>query len=259
MSSFLISTLVFPPSPSLLAVNAMAVISLVGLSLIGASEAVGSGHLQYSKFANAAASPGKLLLLGLGGGRRVSSRVGMVVLYAPALAAALAAFAFPGMAETPRGSLFLHRYSGYMIVDSMIVISFSYFMNTVFVIYAQYLSRGVPEPAIDLKYAGIVLFLVGISGNLYHHVLLSKLRKKDEKGYKIPKGGFFALVICPHYLFEIIGLLGISFISPTLNSFAFGLGSAVYLVGRSYSTRKWYCSKFDNFPREIKALVPYVF
>ncbi|PPS03344.1 hypothetical protein GOBAR_AA17323 [Gossypium barbadense] len=66
-----------------------------------------------------------------------------------------------------------------------------------------------------------------ISGNFYHHYLLSKLRTNGDKEYKIPKGGLFELAICPHYL--------------------------------SYVTRKWYMSKFEDFPKEVKALIPFVF
>ncbi|MBA0841483.1 hypothetical protein Goarm_003971, partial [Gossypium armourianum] len=108
---------------------------------------------------------------------------------------------------------------------------------------------GLSEPSIDLKYLGIVLFLIGISGNFYHHYLLSKLRTKGGKEYKIPKGGLFELVICPHYLFEILGFMGISLISQTLYSFSTTLGIAVYLMCRGYVTRKWYMSKFEDFPK----------
>ncbi|ONK74252.1 uncharacterized protein A4U43_C03F4350 [Asparagus officinalis] len=146
-----------------------------------------------------------------------------------------------------------------MLLDSAIPISFSYFISTVSMIYAQYLSQDMPEPAIDLKYPGLALFLLGIAGNFYHHVLLSKLRIKDDKGYKIPKGGLFGLVICPHYLFEIIGFCGVSLIAQTVYSLSFTLGTTLYLIGRSSATKKWYLSKFENFPREIKTLIPYIF
>lgn len=146
-----------------------------------------------------------------------------------------------------------------MEFETAIPISTSYFLSTVTTIYAQHLSRGLPEPAIDLKYAGIGLFLLGIGGNFYHHVLLSKLRSEGEKQYNIPQGGLFDWVICPHYLFEIIGFIGISFISQTLYSFSFTFGTALYLMGRSYGTRKWYQSKFDDFPRNVKSLIPYLF
>ena len=155
--------------------------------------------------------------------------------------------------------LFVHKYSGAMVLDSAIVISLSYFLSTVSMIYAQHLTQGLSDPPIDLKYPGVVLFLIGMCGNFYHHYQLSKLRKKGEKGYKIPKGGLFDLVICPHYLFEILIFVGVSFISQTLYSFCFTIGTIFYLIGRSYATRRWYLSKFEDFPKHVKALIPYVF
>lgn len=155
--------------------------------------------------------------------------------------------------------LFIHKYSGSMPLDTVVIISCSYFSYAVSTAYSQHLTAGFPEPMIDLKYAGTAMFLVGIIGNFYHHYLLSKLRKEGEKQYKIPHGGLFDLVICPHYLFEILGFIGLSCISQTLYAFSFTVGSTSYLIGRSYATRKWYLSKFEDFPKDVKALVPYVF
>ena len=161
-----------------------------------------------------------------------------------------------------------------MAISSAILISLSYFSSTANLIYFHYnkllyptqgsidhLDHENQPPLIDMKYTGVVLFLLGISGNFYHHFLLSKLRKKgeEEKSYKIPKGGLFGLVICPHYLFEIIEFLGISFISQTLFGYFFTIGTIFYLMGRSYATRKWYISKFEDFPKDVKALIPFVF
>ena len=155
--------------------------------------------------------------------------------------------------------IFVHKYSGGMALDVSILISLSYLISTATMIYAQHLSRDLPEPVLDLKYAGIALFFVGILGNLYHHYQLSQLRKEGEREYKIPKGGLFNLVVCPHYLFEILGFIGFSFISQTVYAFSLAAGTAFYLMGRSYSTRRWYISKFENFPTHVKALIPYVF
>ncbi|KAL4291460.1 hypothetical protein GQ457_14G021010 [Hibiscus cannabinus] len=143
--------------------------------------------------------------------------------------------------------------------DKHIVEYLSYFLVSSSLIYTQILNQGFPEPSIDLKYPGIVLFLIGIGGNFYHHYLLSKLRTKGDKDYKIPKGGLFELVIFPHYLFEILGFFGISLISQTFYSFLVTLGCALYLMCRSYVTRRWYISMFDDFPNKVKALIPYVF
>jgi len=146
-----------------------------------------------------------------------------------------------------------------MAIESAIPISLSYCLSSATLIYAQHLTSNLPEPPIDLLYPGIVLFLVGVTGNFYHHYLLSKLRGKGEKEYKIPKGGLFDFVICPHYLFEIIGFYGFSFISQTLYSFSFAVGTTLYLLGRSYATRRWYLSKFDDFPKNVKAIIPFFF
>jgi len=155
--------------------------------------------------------------------------------------------------------LFVHKYSGGTVLDSAISISLGYFVSTASIIYAQTLTQGISEPPVDLKYPGILLFLIGISGNFYHHYLLSKLRGEGEREYRIPKGGLFELVICPHYLFEIMGFLGVSFISQTSYAISFTLGTIFYLMGRSYATRRWYLSKFEDFSEDVKALIPYVF
>ncbi|KAL7109230.1 hypothetical protein ACP275_06G162700 [Erythranthe tilingii] len=146
-----------------------------------------------------------------------------------------------------------------MDAETMVTVSLSYLLSASTMIYNQELVEGLSEPVIDLKYVGIAMFLLGIGGNFYHHFLLSKLREDGEKGYKIPQGGLFALVICPHYFFEILGFLGISCISQTLYPLCFTVGSTFYLMGRSYGTREWYESKFEDFPKEIKAMFPYIF
>ncbi|RYR37936.1 hypothetical protein Ahy_A09g042850 isoform B [Arachis hypogaea] len=157
--------------------------------------------------------------------------------------------------------LFVHKYSGYMYLDSAIPITLSYFISAATMTYSQHLTvtEGLPQPQIDLMYPGVAVFLIGIIGNLYHHYLLSKLRGVSEKEYKIPKGGLFGLVICPHYLFEITMFYGISMISQTVYSLCFTIGTTFYLVGRSYATRKWYLSKFEDFPKNVKAVIPFVF
>ncbi|KAK1576196.1 hypothetical protein Q3G72_011767 [Acer saccharum] len=202
-------------------------------------------------------------------------RFGMLFMYTPSFLAGLASFwlfphhnfrflllisaltihFFKRISEV----IFIHKYSGSIMVDSGIVISLGYLISTSIMIYSQYLSQELGEPSIDLKYLGIFLFLVGISGNFYHHYLLSKMRKDGEKEYKIPKGGLFDFVVCPHYLFEILGFVGISFISQNLYALSYAVGVILYLTGRSYATRKWYLSKFEDFPKHVKAIFPYLF
>lgn len=155
--------------------------------------------------------------------------------------------------------LFLHKFSGFMVLESAIIISTTYFTAAASMIYLHHQNLGLPEPSIDLKYLGAALALIGLSGNFYHHYLLTKLRENNDKGYKIPRGGLFSLVICPHYLFEITAFVGFSFISQSIYSYLCAVGVALYLLGRSHATRNWYLSKFENFPKNVKALIPFVF
>ncbi|XP_058183371.1 uncharacterized protein LOC131301215 [Rhododendron vialii] len=257
--------IMYPPPPATSYTTAMALVTVVSMASAGISGIRGK-QLQYSKFWNVDAKKSTPKLPG---------KTGMLLAYTPAFLFGLASFGmFPNeglrfvllkLALTIHffkrlcEVLFVHKYSGPMFLDIAITISLTYFIQTANMIYAQHLTRGLQEPPVDLKFVGILIFLVGLSGNFYHHYLLSKLRGEGEKGYKIPRGGLFSLVICPHYLFEILGFVGVSCIAQTLYAFSFTLGSAMLLMGRSYGTRKWYLSKFEDFPKDVKAFIPFVF
>ncbi|KAG6418603.1 hypothetical protein SASPL_120807 [Salvia splendens] len=233
---------------------------LVGLAFLEVS----GKHLQYSKFSNSGASKS-----------RIPSKIGMLFIYTPALFAGVASFwVFPGggirflmlksavtihFLKRDLEVLFLHKFSGFFGVESAVIIAATYFTAAAGFVYFHHQTEGLPEPSVDLKYFGVLLSLIGLSGNFYHHYLLSKLRKNNNKGYDIPRGGLFNLVICPHYLFEITTFVGFSFISQTIFTYVCAVGVAFYLSARSYATRKWYISKFENFPTNVKALIPYVF
>ncbi|KAL1828093.1 hypothetical protein ACET3Z_006505 [Daucus carota] len=259
---------IYPP-PASWFINAMTVITGAILVNGGLMEVKGKS-MQYSKFYNTSKKNAEASKI-----TELSGRKGMLVVYAPAFVASVIFLAFmrdEGLRFTLVTSaltvhffkrlfevLFIHKYSGTMPIDSAIVISTSYFLSSLCTIYSQHLCGEFPEPVVDLKYAGITIFLVGIVGNFYHHYLLSKLRKEGDKEYKIPQGGLFDLVICPHYLFEILGFIGISCMSQTVYALSFTAGTIGYLTGRSYATRKWYLSKFEDFPKDVKALIPYIF
>ncbi|KAL2557924.1 3-oxo-5-alpha-steroid 4-dehydrogenase family protein [Forsythia ovata] len=227
-------------------------------------------HMQHSKFWNFGVDK-----IYVDNKAKISSKTGMFLGYSPAFVVGVASFILVPIEDFRfilfRSTitihffkrifevLFVHKYSAWMDIEAAITISLSYLICSIIMIYSHYLIQGFPEPQTNLKYFGAILFLVGISGNFYHHYLLSQLRTKGDKNYKIPQGGLFSLVICPHYLFEIMGFLGISCISQTLYPFCFALGSAFYLMGRSYATKKWYQSKFEDFPTHVKAIIPYIF
>lgn len=113
--------------------------------------------------------------------------------------------------------------------------------------------------------AGLVLFGIGQAGNLYHHMLLAKLRSSaDQSGgrvYKLPTGGLFGLVTMPHYFFEVLAWTGIGLCTQQVNALLVATGMASYLSGRAKATTTWYRNKFGEtaVPPERKHLVPFLF
>ena len=107
-------------------------------------------------------------------------------------------------------------------------------------------------------YFGFSLFLLGQISNLYHHILLRKLRNNAVKEYKIPQGGLFSFVNCPHYLSEIVAWIGIAIMTKYLIVFGLTFVMASYLVGRSINTTRWYKEKIPNFPVDRKSIIPFV-
>ena len=97
-----------------------------------------------------------------------------------------------------------------------------------------------------------VFFVVGIAGNFYHHYLLANLRRptskeqNEQKSYVAPHGGLFDYVAAPHYLFELIGWLGIAMVAHHGNAFMVFGGMSSYLSGRSVSQNRWNREKFDS-------------
>lgn len=60
---------------------------------------------------------------------------------------------------------------------------------------------------------GWVVLVVGFLINVSSDNILIHLRQPGETGYKIPRGGLFRYVSCPHYLGEIIEWTGFALLS----------------------------------------------
>ncbi|KAI7894003.1 3-oxo-5-alpha-steroid 4-dehydrogenase-domain-containing protein [Mucor mucedo] len=151
--------------------------------------------------------------------------------------------------------LFLHKYSGQTVLKDCICISSSYVGYAVIV---NLFSRKVPHVTGWNECMGILLFVLGESINAYHHTLLRRLRSDGSTKYKIPEGGLFKFVWCPHYVGEIITFIGMVFMTQHFLVLLLQVASAAYLAVRAYNTRAWYQQTFKQIP--IRAcLLPGVF
>lgn len=106
---------------------------------------------------------------------------------------------------------------------------------------------------------GAAIFLFGMALNIHSDNILLRLRKSNEAGYSIPRGGVFRYVSCPNYLGEIIEWAGWAIASWSLAGFAFFIYAAANLAPRARSNHAWYRARFSDYPADRKALIPGVF
>jgi very-long-chain enoyl-CoA reductase len=157
--------------------------------------------------------------------------------------------------------LFVHRYSGVMHVDSVVMICGMYSIQswTLGQLAVHDVGGGgMPIPGLDAWTGlGFALWVIGVGLNFHHHRLLAALRKPGEHEYKLPQAGLFRYVACPHYLAELIGWLGFSLVFRHVGALMLTFVMIMYLGGRSHATLRWYRERLgERVPPGWKRLVP---
>lgn len=105
---------------------------------------------------------------------------------------------------------------------------------------------------------GITIFLVGVAVNVHSDNLLLNLRKPGETCYKVPSGFLFKYISCPNLFGEMLEWLGYAILVGQLPAFAFALWTVVNLLPRALDHHRWYHQKFPDYPKERKAVWPFV-
>ena len=121
---------------------------------------------------------------------------------------------------------------------------------------------------------GLLIWTIGILGNIYHDEILRDIRrkasyrqaieqKKEEeedlkdrakkgkkvaKHYEIPQGGLFRYVLYPHYLLEWVEWAGFWMMAgrgctPARN---FLVNEVTTMLARAYEGKQWYIAKFGR-------------
>lgn len=228
------------------------------------SESSGNFNLPYSKFAS---------------NKGMDPRIGMFIIYFLPI---LAYFYTWNLPNNPKTSyqyltlgmflihfgkrclevLFLHKFSSKIGFIGIFFITLAY--SNIGLLTGSLHNQTPPDVITKIPVwwtlFGILLFMGGELGNLYHHFLLTKLREdKGDKSYKIPTKGMFPNLVCPHYFFELISWLGFAVVSTYFDTYFLFLIMTAYLAGRSHTTREWYLKKIPNFPVSRKRILPGIY
>lgn len=121
--------------------------------------------------------------------------------------------------------------------------------------FGSYGSEWLADPRFLI---GIAVFALGFVINLRADSVLFRLRKPGETGYKIPKGGLHDLVVSPNYLGEIVEWIGWALLTWSTAGLSFAVYTVANLAPRAVSHLRWYREKFPEFPRERRALLPWL-
>lgn len=105
---------------------------------------------------------------------------------------------------------------------------------------------------------GATLFFGGFALNVASDRALQRLRAPGESGYRIPRGGAFEWISCPNYLGEIVEWSAWALASWSLAGVAFALYTAANLAPRAFAHHAWYRAQFPDYPRQRRALIPFV-
>ncbi len=123
-------------------------------------------------------------------------------------------------------------------------------------ISAPYLDEWLFSPFFII---GATIFFVGIIINLHSDKIIRDLRKPGETEYKIPYGGMFRWVSCPSYFGEITEWTGWAIMTWSLPGLVFIAWTFANLAPRALSHHKWYLKTFPDYPKNRKALIPFVY
>jgi steroid 5-alpha reductase family enzyme len=107
--------------------------------------------------------------------------------------------------------------------------------------------------------SGVALFLIGYAINRHSDRVLFSLRKPGERGYKIPHGGLYRYVSSPNYFGEIVEWCGFALLTLSPAALVFAIWTIANLAPRARSNHRWYHATFSEYPRERKALIPFMY
>jgi 3-oxo-5-alpha-steroid 4-dehydrogenase 1 len=168
-------------------------------------------------------------------------------------------FFFPFSIRAARGEK--GSFSAMVVVTGWAVTALhGYFHAAYFTRLGHYTVDWLTDPRFI---AGLIIYYAGFALNVHADATIRNLRSPEEvasgeKVYRIPQGGLFRWVTSPSYLAELIAWAGFALCTWSLAGVFIFLVSAANLVPRAFATHRWYRERFPEYPKERKALVPFL-
>ncbi|KAI0079256.1 hypothetical protein K474DRAFT_1705748 [Panus rudis PR-1116 ss-1] len=145
-----------------------------------------------------------------------------------------------------------------------------------------------------LFWVGVGLWALGFVGNILHDEILLNIRrsakakgkakadedddnngksKSKQEHYAIPHGYLYELISYPNYFSEWVEWAGYAFVAAPLPSFTslssflttvtppylFLFAEFFTMIPRAYKGHKWYHARFPDYPKQRKAVIPFLF
>jgi len=153
-----------------------------------------------------------------------------------------------------------------------------------------YLAGAFARPAF---WTGVALWAAGLAGNILHDEVLLNIRRtakakgkaraspppgsrdgrRKQEHYAVPHGYLYRLLSYPNYFCEWCEWLGFALAAAPQPSLASGadflatvappwlflLSEVCLMLPRAWKGHKWYHARFPDYPKERKAVIPFLF
>ena len=105
-------------------------------------------------------------------------------------------------------------------------------------------------------YFGLLIFFIGMYINIKSDYLIVALRREKGPGYHLPNTFMHKYISAPNYFGEIVEWIGWAVLTWSISGFVFALWTIANLFPRALAHHKWYQEKFDDYPKNRKAIIP---
>ncbi|KAI9596889.1 3-oxo-5-alpha-steroid 4-dehydrogenase-domain-containing protein [Syncephalis fuscata] len=162
-------------------------------------------------------------------------------------------------------SVLVHRFSnGTMPFRNIFKNSFHYHilggLLIAYSIYGPGLAAGTESAKLSPTWywALIGVFVFAELGNLSTHITLRNLRPPGTRVRRIPYGFGFGLVSCPNYTFELLAWAAYALFTSSWAAWFFFAVSFGQIYLWAIKKHKAYRREFPDYPRNRKALIPFI-